>query len=601
MVARSKPAQQRLPMPYSEDKGHPKNRKRLTRLRTSRVEKTSAIEKESTSQTDNKRQEEQAVEDNSLRRNFRPQTGNRNQTTTSSAQKAATRKRSRTIEAEQAADLRRSKRPRKLVQQPLPVQQSKGRKRRLNIPESGTTGASRKRARHNPDKAVVDSSAEQEEADNVDGQKDPILYWTKTGHWPEGYSEQSDKNVSHLLARQKSSGSFRRKQSAQISVNPASVAPSSVAPSATTPSDQKPREVKSAPYQDPRYEALLATKGSFMDKSDLGIKKEAKKTYLELLDAEQTAPHDSLFSDDLFEKTCQKIRNRNEAKIIQDISRLIVPSVEALATYGSEHADILIESVNEGWNNSMPVTGTRPQPDYSVGFRREALTKEQLDKLAPFIGNFSSGDQSYFMATYYMYFPFLTCEVKCGAAGLDIADRQNAHSMTLAVRATVELFRLAGREMELHREILAFSISHDHRSVRIYGHYPVIDGKDTKYYRYPIHTFDFIALDGREKWTAYKFTKNVYDIWMPSHFKRLCSAIDQIPPDLDFSVPQLSQSFGLSQDLERHHLSESSQPDSQSQELSQQSTGGARDTTPNTSFTGRGVSKGPRKRLAAEE
>jgi hypothetical protein len=300
--------------------------------------------------------------------------------------------------------------------------------------------------------------------------------------------------MSHLLARQKSSGSLRRKQSAQISVNPASVAPSS-----TTPSDQKPREVKSAPYQDPRYETLLATKGSFMDKSDLGIKKETKKIYLELLDAEQTAPHDSLFSDDLFEKTCQKIRNRNKAKIIQDISRLIVPSVEALATYGSKHTDILIESINEGWNNSLLVTGTRPQPDYSVGFRWEALTKEQLDKLTPFIGNFISGDQSYFIAAYYMYFPFLTYKVECGATALDIADQQNAHSITLAVRATIKLFRLASREMELHREILAFSISHNHRSVRIYGHYPVINRKDTKYYRHPIHTFDFTELDGREK------------------------------------------------------------------------------------------------------
>jgi hypothetical protein len=416
-------------------------------------------------------------------------------------------------------------------------------KRPLNISKSGATGASRKRARHNHDKAVVDSSVEQEEADNVDGQKDPILYWTRTGHWPEGYSEQSDKNMSHLLARQKSSGFLRRKQSAPISVDPASIAASSAAPSCTTPSDQKPREVKSAPYQDPRYETLLATKGSFMNKSDLGIKNEAKKTYLELLDAEQTVPHDSLFSDDLFEKTCRMIQNRNETRVIRDISILVVPSAETLTTYGAVHLKILIESINEGWNNSIPLTGTRPQPDYSVGFRREAFTKEQLDKLAPFIGNFLFGDQSYFMATYYIYFPFLTCEVKCGAAALDIADRQNAHSMTLAVRATVELFRLAGRETEIHREILAFSISHDHTSVRIYGHYPIIDGKDTKYYRHPVHKFDFTALDGREKWTAYKFIKNVYDVWMPSHFKRLCSAIDQIPADLDFSVPQLFQSF----------------------------------------------------------
>jgi hypothetical protein len=45
-----------------------------------------------------------------------------------------------------------------------------------------------------------------------------------------------------------------------------------------------------------------------------------------------------------------------------------------------------------------------------------------------------------------MYFPFLTCEVKCGAAALNIADQQNAHSMTLIVRGTVELFRLVKRE-----------------------------------------------------------------------------------------------------------------------------------------------------------
>ena len=545
--------------------------------------------------------QEQAVEGNSLRRNLRPRTSNRNQITTSSAQKAATRKRSRTTEAEQTADLRRSKRPRKLIQQPLPVQQFEGRKRRLNISESGATGASRKRARHNPDKAVVDSSVEQEEADNVDGQKDPILYWTKTGHWPEGYSEQSNKNMSHLLAKQKSSGSLRRKQSAQISVNPASIAPSSVVPSSTTPSDQKPREVKSAPYQDPRYKLLLSTKGSFMEESVLEITEKSRESFLNLLHAKQTVPKDSLFRNDVFKRTCQNIQDRNETRVIRDISLLIVPSAETLATYGADHLNMLTESTNEGWNNSFPLTGTRPQPDFSVGFKREAFTKVQLDKLAPFIGNFISGDQSYFMATYYMYFPFLTCEVKCGTAALDIADRQNAHSMTLAVRATVELFRLAGREMELHREILAFSISHDHRSVRIYGHYPVIDGKDTTFYRHPIHEFSFTALDGKEKWTAYKFTKNVYDAWMPNHHKRLCSAIDQIPADLDFSVPQLSQSFGLSEDLQRHNLSESSQPSPQSREPSQQSTGDARDTTPNTSFTGRGVSKRPRKRLAAEE
>jgi hypothetical protein len=143
------------------------------------------------------------------------------------------------------------------------------------------------------------------------------------------------------------------------------------------------------------------------------------------------------------------------------------------------------------------VTKTRPQPDYSVGFRREAFTEDQLKRLEPFVGELT--DTSFFMATYYMYFLFLACEVKCGAVALDIADRQNAHSMTMAVRGIVELFRLVKREKELHQEILAFSISHNHSSVRIYGHYPLVDGNNTTFYRHPIYKFDFTAIEGKEK------------------------------------------------------------------------------------------------------
>jgi hypothetical protein len=84
--------------------------------------------------------------------------------------------------------------------------------------------------------------------------------------------------------------------------------------------------------------------------------------------------------------------------------------------------------------------------------------------------------------------------------------------MTLAVRGIVELFRLVKRENELYREILAFLISHDHQTVRIYGHYLVIDKGKTTFYRYPIKEFSFTSEAGKDKWTLYKFTKNVYDI-----------------------------------------------------------------------------------------
>ncbi|UKZ74237.1 hypothetical protein TrVFT333_001899 [Trichoderma virens FT-333] len=103
--------------------------------------------------------------------------------------------------------------------------------------------------------------------------------------------------------------------------------------------------------------------------------------------------------------------------------------------------------------------------------------------------------------------------------------------MTLAARGTVELFRLVKRENEVHRQILSFSVSHDHQSVRIYGYYPVIDGKDARYYRQPVHEFSFAALEGKDKWTAYQFTKN-------------------LTSQVDFEVQALSESTGLSQRLE---------------------------------------------------
>ncbi|KAK9258595.1 hypothetical protein V1519DRAFT_316952 [Lipomyces tetrasporus] len=431
--------------------------------------------------------------------------------------------------------------------------------------------------RRSPRLSLVENTSDRPASNNGGTYEpiNPIEFWAREARWPQEYFEL---DMEHLLARKRSLPSLVRKQSNSTT--------------SKTPSDQKPREEKSAPYRDPRYETLLETKGSFMVKSNLDITSASKTFARTFFETIQAVPEDSLFRDDVFESTCQKVHNRNEARVIQDITRLIVPSAESLATFGAKHLDILIESVNEGWNNSIPLTGTRPQPDYSVGFRREAFTDDQLAKLSPFLGDFIAGDQSFFMGTYYMYFPFLTCEVNCGAAALDVADRQNAHSMTIAVRAVAELFRAVKRDSEVHREILGFSISHDHRSVRLYGHYPVMDGKNTMYYRHPIHEFSFTALDGKEKWTAYRFTKNVYHTWMPAHFKKICSAIDQLPANLDFDVPSLPET-GLSQDLESHHLPQS---DADTVSLPVEHDGQSSDTgqkrgTSGTSFMGPGAAK----------
>lgn len=107
-------------------------------------------------------------------------------------------------------------------------------------------------------------------------------------------------------------------------------------------------------------------------------------------------------------------------------------------------------------------------------------------------------------------FHFFTYEVKCGNEAVNIIDWQNAHSASVAVKGIVELNRDVFRQNELHRKILALSIFHDQEVVRIYGHYHLIDGGETCFDRHSIHKFDFTALEEKEKWTAFKFTKNVF-------------------------------------------------------------------------------------------
>lgn len=309
-----------------------------------------------------------------------------------------------------------------------------------------------------------------------------------------------------------------------------------------TPSGATPRDGKSATYRSSRYENQLASAGIYKGQPEphLRLTNLSKALCQKILNTEQSIPKNSLFEDDLFESTCEDIANRNEARVIQDIGRLIVPSPEEVARRGATHLKHLTENVNESWIKCIPlVNGPRPQPDFSVGLKPSAFTSDQLKKLKPFVGDWQTASR--LVATGEMYFPFLTSEVKCGNEALNIADRQNAHSASVAVNAVVELYRAVSRQDELHRKILAFSVSHDNEAVRIYGHYPLINEKDTSFYRHPIKKFDFTSEDGKEKWTAYKFTRNVYDIFFPIHLDRICAAVDQLPDPEVFLVEPLSQ------------------------------------------------------------
>jgi hypothetical protein len=116
--------------------------------------------------------------------------------------------------------------------------------------------------------SVADTISQEAASADTKSEINLIKYWIQKESWLKEYFEQ-ESDMSHLLARKKSLSTLRGKQSEA----------GSAAPSSTTLSDQQSREAKSTLYKTLQYRTILATKGSFMDESDLGITDKTKDDF----------------------------------------------------------------------------------------------------------------------------------------------------------------------------------------------------------------------------------------------------------------------------------------------------------------------------------
>jgi hypothetical protein len=95
------------------------------------------------------------------------------------------------------------------------------------------------------------------------------------------------------------------------------------------------------------FEEQLKDYGSFINTDTEGITTKSEELCRILLRATQPPPKHTLFSEDnLFKRTCDRVRGENKAKVVRDIAPLIVPSAEILADRGAKHLEILRETVN---------------------------------------------------------------------------------------------------------------------------------------------------------------------------------------------------------------------------------------------------------------
>ena len=348
-----------------------------------------------------------------------------------------------------------------------------------------------------------------------DKQGHPINHWITEGSWPKEYFQRD-----YMLPRKKRS--FASLQYENLEVNTSCIGGDGTQAA-----------------RNPEYEKQLSVAGIYLDEDKATISEDEADLCRSFLDANQPVPKISLFQDDLFKATTSRYRHRSEAMVFRDITPLITPSAELLYAFGSTHLVHLREEIDTIWTKCICLaSGPRPKPDFAVGLKSSAFTEVELEKLTPYVGGYN--ETCFVKVTNNIFFPFLTCEAKCGEVGVCVADRQNAHSASIAVNAVVQLYKAVSREKEVDRKILAFSVSHNNEYVKIYGHYALIQGDRITFYQHPIKKFDFTSEEGKEKWTAYTLVKNLYDKFFPIHLERVKSAIIQLPDPKTLLVSSLT-------------------------------------------------------------
>ncbi|KAI4289546.1 MAG: hypothetical protein L6R35_001177 [Caloplaca aegaea] len=378
---------------------------------------------------------------------------------------------------------------------------------------------------------------------------DRVRRWIETVTRSE-LSSDNDPNMSRPLNKKRSSSSMSYTQGVKEGLNP--------------------------PQYTPGYEEVLQDAGIYMNE-ELGqaISDTSQELCEVLLNSFFPPPSNSLFGGQPFLLTLDEVRNENEPRVQRDITPLLVPCASLLYLHDRivqcRHLSAKIQSE---WTKVTPLAGPLPTPDYVVGLKRSAFTRDEILELQAY----SAPNR----ATIFrdgLYFPFLVCEVstdspqrviqtydflkvKCGENGLSIAERQSMHVASVAANAIVELFRdrAVSRAEELHRKILVFSISHNHTTVKIHGHYSCIDRDKTTFHRHLIRDFSLRDRNGEEKWTTHHIIRKIYDYFVPIHLERIRGAIAKL---------SIGSSFGLSSASLESNPGADRETESDSQEMAE--------------------------------
>ncbi|KAL9015857.1 MAG: hypothetical protein Q9185_006772, partial [Variospora sp. 1 TL-2023] len=235
---------------------------------------------------------------------------------------------------------------------------------------------------------------------------DPIAHWVAEGVWPDDLHKKGmDTNES---------------------------APRKRSLSRSTSYTQSVKDGKNPKAYTPAYQQVLTSASIFMNTnaSRPAITAESQRLCSDYLHGNYDLPANPLYHDDEFSQLLARLSDRNEARVVRDLTPMIMPSAEHLHSLGDEDLSDLAEELNAEWAKCNSLAGPRPKPDCAAGLKPSAFTEEEIMKLKVY-----TAPSRATLFTENMYFPFLMCEAKCGDQALDRADRQNMHSCSVAVNA----------------------------------------------------------------------------------------------------------------------------------------------------------------------
>ena len=371
---------------------------------------------------------------------------------------------------------------------------------------------------------------------------DPISYWAANHTWPDNFAE------SHAMSSNNTNKRPRTSDHSQSSKDEKSRSYSQSRKDGNVP-EQYTQYTKS-------YEKYIFTQGLDMTyiKGRELVSPDSKAACQDLRNMECVAISPTVYSEDKILQVIDLCQIANEAMVSRDVTTLILPPIKAL--HLTDEANIFkdfTDQVRAQWHESWVLAGPRPEPDLAIGFLHSAFTVSENEKLT----NYTSFE-NLTRPTDEMYFPFLMCEVQCGNWSLDYADRQNMHSCSVAVKALLKLEQKADQYREdkqfesLLGKIVVYSISHDQKDARLYGHYALVEEEKWTYYRLHIRHFD-IAHEERDLLSLHNFARNILMIHASKLLKRLQKAIAVLPisSTLSLSAGTMSLEDGPQQDFQQ--------------------------------------------------